>query len=723
MALDDNTRRWLAHLMRGGAYGHYWTLQGQRSSWWETSAPAALPSAAHDIYVGVHPVNQIPPTNRHGKAVESSRVRSQLPYIAAINCLFAEFDAKAFGDDKGCALGAAQALSPAPSAIVDSGGGYHCYWLLSEPWVLDSDERRDAARRLQAAWVLWAGSDAASKDLCRVLRVPGTLNHKPEYGQPRPVTWVTCQLGQQFDLAELAALAKPFMASPKPTATPPPAGAAHTNGVHGSLKERRIAGMLQSAKDRLATAPDGHKHHTLLAVARMLGGILELEGQTIHDTLFPIIELRASDVKNASQTIWDGIGYGRAAPWNLDDEPPHRARGLHQNGAAPETPVPTTYSAGVVATLARLGYTFRLNLLDDTVEVNGEPMTTVRAAQIRTHLRDTGLKGMEAAEDVWVAEAASHPYHPIREYLDSLSWDGESHIARLAGYLQSSDPPVRYASGDAPLHSVYLYRWLIGAVAKVYDQRQNLMLVLAGPQDIGKSELVRWLCSPRLAYYAEAPILPDSRLCDLRAIATWIWEVAELDATTRKADVSALKAFITREVVTTRHYHAKHDIKKPALASYVGTVNPGSGFLSDETGNRRFLVTTLTAIDWRYTEVTIDQVWAEAVARYRAGEPWRLTADESQMQASVNEAHELADPIDGWLERHFFMDVTDDTIGMTTADIIDHLRRRDVPVNADRAWETRIGAALRKRGIVARRLRDESGRRARRYYGIMERPT
>ena len=718
--MDDQTRAWLTHLMRGGAYGHYWTMPGQRSIWWEVATPPEPPAGARDVYVGVHPVSAIPQTNRHGQPAESRAVRSQIPFVAAINCLFAEFDAKDYGGDRDAARGVVAALSPAPSVVIASGGGYHAYWLLATPWLLTSDPQRDAARRLQAAWVLWAGSDPASKDLCRVLRMPGTVNQK--YDPPRPVAWETCDLDRQYDLAELAALAKPFMLGSQ-------AAAPRTNGAHppagGTLKERRIDGMIRSAVDRLGSAIDGHKHYTLLSVSRMLGGVTELDDQAILDTLLPVVAPRAADVRNAAQTIRDGIAYGRAAPWDLDDDRPARARPpVAVNGTAPEgdaPPASSTYSDGVIATLTRLGYTFRLNTLDDTVEVNGEPMTGIKASEIRTRLRDTGLKGMEAAEDVWTMEAARHPYHPIRDYLDGLAWDGQSHIARLCSYMQSSDPPIAYPAGDAPLHSVYLYRWLIGAVAKVFDQKQNLMLVLAGPQNIGKSELVRYLCSPRPQYFAEAPILPDSRLCDLRAIATWIWEVAELDATTRKADVSALKAFITRETVTTRHYHARHDIKKPALASFVGTINPGSGFLVDDTGNRRFLVTTLTAIDWAYTEVPIDQVWAEAVARYRAGEPWRLTPEEMQAQTQVNEEHELGDPVEGWLERHFHLGIVDDS-GMTISDIIDHLRKQDVPINADRAWETRLGAALRKRGILPRRMRGARAR-ARRYFGVMPNDT
>jgi putative DNA primase/helicase len=397
--------------------------------------------------------------------------------------------------------------------------------------------------------------------------------------------------------------------------------------------------------------------------------------------------------------------------------------------AAPATPpAPTapaarppaggTLSERILDELGTLGYRFRLNQLDDSIEVNGERITKVHKAKIRTALRDKDVRPLEAVDDIILTEADRNAYHPIREYLESLQWDGQNHIGELCDCLQSSDPPIAYASGDSPLHAVYLYRWLLGTVAKVYEHAQNLMLVLAGPQNLGKSSLVRWLGSPLPQYRVEGPILVNNKDTDVRLITSWIWEVSELDATTRKADVAAIKDFITREWITVRVPWGEHDIRKPALASLVGTVNDGEGFLADPTGNRRFLVTTLTNIDWRYTQLDVNQVWAQAVAEYKRGVPWQLQANEASAQRIVNRGHEVGDPIEGWLEKYFHLDAVDDE-GMTTADIIDHLRSQDVPINADRSWETRIGAVLRRRGIAKRQIAGDDGRRARRYFGII----
>jgi hypothetical protein len=199
----------------------------------------------------------------------------------------------------------------------------------------------------------------------------------------------------------------------------------------------------------------------------------------------------------------------------------------------------------------------------------------------------------------------------------------------------------------------------------------------------------------------------------------FIWEVSELDATTRKADVAALKAFITKGTVTVRKAYGKRDTVKPALASMVGTVNDATGFLTDETGNRRFYAIHVTHIDWSYQHLDVDQVWAQAVALYRAGEPWRLLPEEAQRQTEQNRLFEAETPMEGWILKHFDLTGQPQDV-LSAADIFDHLRSKGVQRQGTRGDAIELSAVLKRLGVEKDRLGKD---RARVYLGIALRET
>lgn len=159
----------LNRLHHGGQYAYLWTNPGKRSTWFKVGDPLPTPADdEHDNYFSVHPT----------AVLKGEYERATIPDVAAINCLFAEFDAKDFGNDKKKAKQHIQSLAIHPSIIIDSGGGFHTYWLLNEPFYFTLDHERERAKRVQAAWVSHVGADDGSKDLARVLRLPGTFNFK-----------------------------------------------------------------------------------------------------------------------------------------------------------------------------------------------------------------------------------------------------------------------------------------------------------------------------------------------------------------------------------------------------------------------------------------------------------------------------------------------------------------------------------------------------------------
>lgn len=377
---------------------------------------------------------------------------------------------------------------------------------------------------------------------------------------------------------------------------------------------------------------------------------------------------------------------------------------------APRNPKTADY----IAALASLGYSFRMNLCGDEIEVNGRRLDDPLEACIRSQLRDIGYPKVNVARDAYVAEAWEHRYHPVLDYLDSLSWDGADHIGMLAAYIES-EPPVMGA---------WLRRWLIGAVARArLNGVQNRMLVLEGAQALGKSFFARWLCSPLPEMHYEAPIDPTDKDSDVRLMSMWIWEVAELGATTRKADRESLKHFISKESVRVRKAYGRYDTVRPALASFIGTVNNESGFLSDPTGYRRFMVAPVKRIDWSYTtDINVHQVWAQANALFQGGESWNLTPDEGKRAEELSERFEAEDYLEDRLDRLFVIDPTDTSAFLTTDEIIMALDR-DGTKESPLTLAKRVAAILRKRELSDGRDRPKSagGKQKRGWYGISHR--
>ncbi len=370
-------------------------------------------------------------------------------------------------------------------------------------------------------------------------------------------------------------------------------------------------------------------------------------------------------------------------------------------------------SEEAISALSQLGYTFRMNTCSDGVEVNGRPISDAVRAGMLTQMRDLGFKSTDAIENAYTAEAADFAYHPVRDWMDGLHWDGHDHLLSLTTYFRDTHDMI--TDRDGKRHTVfglYLRRWIVGAVAKVYQAEQNMMLVLDGSQRLGKSYFASWLCSCLPDSFIEAPIRPDDKDYRIRLAEKFIWEVAELDATTRRQDVSALKSFITERTVTVRKPYGHHDITKPAMASMIGTINNSGGFLADPTGSSRFLVVTLEKINFAYAqEIDVAQLWAQAVALYRAGQPWALSADERTQQDAINEAYRIDDPLVGALTAHFFLNEHEWLPTNTIVEVLSEKGYRVTP-NA-------LAAAARELGLK-RGKRRVSGMSVNGFHGIQE---
>lgn len=367
-------------------------------------------------------------------------------------------------------------------------------------------------------------------------------------------------------------------------------------------------------------------------------------------------------------------------------------------------------SADYIKVLSNLGYTFRFNQCTHDIEINGERMTDAMSATIRSKLRDYGVPEVAVAEDAYLANAWQNRYHPIRDYLTSVKWQGEDMIARLAEYFVDERGVI----------DIWLKRWLVGACARVMAREQNRMLILDGVQGLGKDYFVRWLCSPLPEYYYEGAIMPEDKDHRLRLLSVFIWDANEVGSTTRRADREALKSFLTINTVRERKPYGHFDIQGPALTSFIGTVNNEGGILNDPTGHRRFMVTNLKEIDWNYTTLDVDQIWAQAFTLYLGGEPWQLKGEELRIANEINEEYQAIDLVEETLKKIFVIEPGDTQLFLSTVEIIEALKD---PMRGNLRAGTevdtrRMASALTRLGLGKSSVKKIYGRPVRGYFGI-----
>lgn len=331
--------------------------------------------------------------------------------------------------------------------------------------------------------------------------------------------------------------------------------------------------------------------------------------------------------------------------------------------ANPET---ADYKNAILST----GMNLKLNMMSDRLEIedykNGGniPISDIQESVLINRLNDYGLRNEGRMRRAMHEAALQERYHPIKSYLEAIEWDGKS---RWDAFINCLD--ITSEAGE-----IFIRKFMLGSIAKIYQYAQNYMLVFISGQGVGKSRLARWLC-PIDEMFFEGAINPDNKDSLIRLINYWLWEVAELDSTTRRSDRSALKHFITQQRVNVRVPYGRYDISKPAAASMIGTVNPdGKGFLNDPTDNRRFSLVEIKHIDWKYSEIDRGQLWGELFTAYKDGEQFELTQHESEIQAKLNLGHTEESPLEALLTEWYEVDASQGDWFSGSMDILEKLK-------------------------------------------------
>lgn len=253
-------------------------------------------------------------------------------------------------------------------------------------------------------------------------------------------------------------------------------------------------------------------------------------------------------------------------------------------------------------------------------------------------------------KDALLSVAAERAYHPVREYLDALpQWDGVERIdTLLIDYLGAEDNAYTRA---------VTRKTMCAAVARIYEPGTKFdhILVLNGPQGIGKSTFFARLGSK---WFSDSLTISDMRdkAAAEKLQGYWLLELGEL-AGIKKLDVETVKSFISR---TDDKYRASYGLtveSHPRQCVIVGSTNCESGFLRDITGNRRFWPVKVSGGSGKkpWDLADINQIWAEAVVKYRAGEELFLKGDVVAMafaeQADAMESDDREGLVREYLEK------------------------------------------------------------------------
>ena len=266
--------------------------------------------------------------------------------------------------------------------------------------------------------------------------------------------------------------------------------------------------------------------------------------------------------------------------------------------------------------------------------------------------QDYGLNSRQDLMDALKVVADRHVYHPVKELLESIEWDGEDHIRPLlVDYLGAEDNDYN--------HQV-MQLFLQGAIRRIYEPgcKYDYCMIIAGPQGIGKSTFLRKLAL-RDEWFTDSLDSLDGDKAVQVILGIWIAELGELTSLGRtRSGMEGVKRFISATSDRIRIPYERRADTFPRQIVFAGTTNK-SEFLVDETGNRRFLIVEAgkqppaKSLFCAEAEQDIRQAWAQALVLYEALRPELVLPPEYAKEAACMQENAMQDDVRVGLIRRY----------------------------------------------------------------------
>lgn len=247
---------------------------------------------------------------------------------------------------------------------------------------------------------------------------------------------------------------------------------------------------------------------------------------------------------------------------------------------------------------------------------------------IQEEIQITGLRRIAkmTIQDAASLRADQDRFHPVRDYLDGLVWDGTPRVDAWLTFYLGAEPNSDLSDDEQRRKSKYISKigrlFLIALVARIYRPgcKADYMLILEGPQGALKSSACRVLAGEWFSDNLPDLSRGDAVRLSMHLRGKWLIEIGEM-ASFNAAEAHTLKEFLTQtdEKYTPKYGHK--DVKEPRQCLFIGSTNDGT-YLRDATGARRFWPVKVGTIDLDGLTADRNQLLAEAVKLFRDGEPW-----------------------------------------------------------------------------------------------------